>query len=161
MRGRPPRVGLVFLLILPIFAACEGKVTERRIAINLALECTPERISLMKSIAIAALGSDQGDVCLETVTCVNVAPVSTAEELEAALAAAPQPLLDLETGPSLQIVVAGYLVPDCPLANEVRACGATYLTPDDTGDLAFTLHCEFIGSTDTCDPFDTRPRTCP
>ncbi len=104
MTTAPPfSLGLVLAL-----AGCSPEPTVIALELSGDTSCTPARLGALASVSVEVYGDADGVPCTLARRCVTVDAPSELAEIEAALRAAMQPIVDIELAGTRQIAVLGH-----------------------------------------------------
>jgi len=104
MTTAPPfSLGLVLAL-----AGCSPEPTVIALELSGDASCTPARLGALASVSVEVYGDADGAPCTLARRCVTVDAPSELAEIEAALRAAMQPIVDIELAGTRQIAVLGH-----------------------------------------------------
>lgn len=132
-----PRLALALVLALWT-GACDGAINEIELTFS-ASECAPEELAEVRYVTVELFGIADQQPCALARRCVPVTPQDL-DGLVSALAAAPQPLIDVEDPDAHIVAVIGHRS-GCLADDDHVLCGETDVANRRDGVLAVPLEC--------------------
>lgn len=127
-----------------VVSACAGDASITAVELRLRDEapaCLAVQVAMVKSVEVIAVGEAAGGAdCQLDRACVEVSPTTSVTALDAQLAAAPTPLLDVPTAALRSVRVRGLSQQAC--GGEVQLCGVADLAAATAGHLDVAVVCD-------------------
>jgi hypothetical protein len=130
-------------LLLVLLAACSPGPTVVALALSADDSCREDHYLALASVSVEVYGDADGELCTLARRCVTVDAPADVADLEAALRAATQPLVDLGLAGTRQIAVYGHQRLGCG-AGARDLCGFADLADEDDGALTIPIRCDAV-----------------
>jgi len=147
------------LVVLAALAGC-SRVEISDLELDLTedgFSCSAQPFLTVRSISVEAIGWTDAGPCRLDRRCLNIDGGNSVEGVDQALAAASQPLLDVDATRLIEIRISGYGPIGC--AESRSMCGAADVTSAEDGLLPVPIVCDSLLFPDTCG--DETPPPCP
>ncbi|MEZ4452984.1 MAG: hypothetical protein R3B09_26225 [Nannocystaceae bacterium] len=161
-RARSIAIRLGRVLACACACAYVGACTPAPEVVDLELaddaSCASPAIDGLASLSVEVYGDADGELCTLARRCVTVDAAASIADLEATLAAATQPLVDVELEGARQIAVLGHARLGCGEGDR-RLCGFADLADLAGASLPVPIRCD-VGEPPTLCPLEVPP-FCP